>query len=185
MSAAAVSTSISASTLNPNSHNTGHHFPSSTQPPEPTAASSSNSNPAATQSTSPPPPPAPQLHVNGKPASAQTPAQESKSSSASSTSETDASGWGANFWVTLADPSVRAALTSCQLNADFTLSGFAFLIDRCLLLCLSSHRPGQLGPSCRELSVSPAYLTFLVVVMRRTQPSAKVYLPAPTANGGK
>ncbi len=62
------------------------------------------------------PPPAPQVHVNGKPARDSTstttpPRPKSSASTVSQPSEgADASGWGANFWVTLADPQVRACL---------------------------------------------------------------------------
>lgn len=64
-------------------------------------------------------PPTPQVRVNGKPAntSISIPLQPRSSFSSVSpvTPGSDGSGWGANFWVTLADPQVR----KCSFSASF------------------------------------------------------------------
>ena len=71
--------------------------------------------------------PTPQVHVNGKPAVAATSSPNRPKSSASSHApESDGSGWGANFWVTLVDPQVSisvqslfdAVVVGCRGRAD-------------------------------------------------------------------
>lgn len=62
----------------------------------------------------------PQLHVNGKPTDAEHGVSQGRPTSSSGSVAppgADGAGWGANFWVTLADPQVCRAM----LAKSFTL----------------------------------------------------------------
>ncbi|KIP02863.1 hypothetical protein PHLGIDRAFT_122081 [Phlebiopsis gigantea 11061_1 CR5-6] len=60
----------------------------------------------------------PQVHVNGKPHSASSSSSYIASASSSISSSADGSGWGANFWVTLADPQTGVSFYACPATGE-------------------------------------------------------------------
>ncbi|KAI0789043.1 hypothetical protein BC629DRAFT_475578 [Irpex lacteus] len=90
----------------------------------PSAVSNSNALPSA---SSPQPaadktditvPPAPEVHVNGKPTTTDTPLRTPKSLNANPPTDAEASAWGANFWVTLADPATGVSFYACPATGE-------------------------------------------------------------------
>ncbi len=77
-----------------------HLMSSSSVRPDPHASTSTALDSNAVPGT-------PQVQVNGMPATDGAPRRTKSSSSSSAAPESDGSGWGANFWVTLVDPQVR------------------------------------------------------------------------------
>lgn len=98
------------------------------------AATTAHSNPGARTSVDTMPS-APEVHLNGQPAS-NAPARKSMSDSVAG-SMVHGEGWGANFWVTLVDPQVPVKSMSCCDVSDLPEE-----TDTSGILCMSRYRRG-------------------------------------------
>lgn len=59
--------------------------------------------------------------MNGKPTTTDTPLRTPKSLNANPPTDAEASAWGANFWVTLADPAVSVTYPFAMLLMAITI----------------------------------------------------------------
>lgn len=128
-------------------------------------ATTTYDNPGARASVDHGMPSAPEVHLNGRPASSMSGRKSITGSVAGSS--VPGEGWGANFWVTLVDPQVPVDLVSCR---RFRLTRET---DASVILCMSRHRRGQLGSTSWELLVSSCCRTFDAAVncQRRLPPN--------------
>ncbi len=89
--------------------------------------------------------------MNGKPTTTDTPLRTPKSLNANPPTDAEASAWGANFWVTLADPAVSVTYLFAMLLVVIIA---LFMADRCFVLRVPSNWRSKLGPTSRKLPVS-------------------------------